>query len=52
MFRRGTERVSKTFQVQFTLDFPDGKEDPNAFTVEMASLKGMLNAVFTFPFDG
>lgn len=38
----------KAFQVQFTLDFPDGKEGPNTFTVEMASLERMPNSVFTF----
>lgn len=38
----------KTIQVEFTLEFPDGKEGPNTFKVEMASLDLMPNAVYTF----
>ena len=38
----------KAFQVEFTMDFPYGKVGPNTFTVQMASLERMPNAVFTF----
>ena len=38
----------KTIQVEFTLEFPDGKGGPNTFKVEMASLDLMPNAVYTF----
>ena len=38
----------KTIQVEFTLDFPDGREGPSSFKVEIASLDLMPNTVYTF----